>query len=203
MSDVSPRIVEEVTEASDQGLPFLFNSFTSTDNRGSFKKLLSDRKLSLAQSIPQSATLLAQKVFTAEMEIFTSCSKKNVFRGLHYIKPFMGQSTSRVMTVSSGSALDILVNVDPNSPNYGCIFHCQLTVDGPSLFVPEYPIYAHGFLALEDNTSMTYIRSTPYCRELDLGYHYSLCLPLLETYLDCDQLVLSERDLLLPVLNYE
>jgi len=76
-----------------------------------------------------------------------SFSHKNVLRGLHFQKePFAQGKLVRVIT---GKALDIAVDIRPNSPTFGqwqsFLLESQLN---NMIYVPEG--FAHGFVALED-----------------------------------------------------
>lgn len=76
-----------------------------------------------------------------------SFSRKGVLRGLHLQKkPF---EQGKLVRVISGKALDVAVDVRPDSPTFGQSF--SLVLDSQlnnMLFVPGG--FAHGFLALED-----------------------------------------------------
>jgi len=202
MAENTPFVqyVENVSVNYKSTLPFLFEPFCFVDARGSFTKIFSNSLPCLETTIDTAAFHALREVFMADHEVFSSCSAKNVFRGFHYISPVSQPHTSRIMTVTSGRLIDFLVNVDPLSTEYGSIYVSHLSHGGPSLFIPSEPTYAHGFLSLEDNTSMTYFRSTSYLPESDKGYHYSLCAHLLTQYVSLDLLNISSRDLSLPYL---
>lgn len=82
-----------------------------------------------------------------------SVSKKGVLRGLHFQKPPHAQG--KLVRVTSGSALDVAVDLRRNSPTYGQHVTCVLDAEKHNLFyIPEG--FAHGFAALEDNTTFLY-----------------------------------------------
>lgn len=92
-----------------------------------------------------------------------SISKKNVLRGLHYqYNPPMGKQ----ITVLKGSILDCIVDLRTNSSTYGV--HKTILCDSNdgatnSFYVP--PGFAHGFLSLEDDTTILYFQTALYNKE--------------------------------------
>ena len=82
-----------------------------------------------------------------------SCSRKGVLRGLHYqIEPF---AQGKLVSVSSGAAFDVAVDIRPEAQAYGKWFGLELNAENKKmLWIPAG--FAHGFLALEDNTVFSY-----------------------------------------------
>jgi dTDP-4-dehydrorhamnose 3,5-epimerase len=88
-----------------------------------------------------------------------SISAKGVLRGLHFQKPPYEQG--KLVRVVHGSALDVAVDIRKNSRTYGRHFKIVLDAKQPQFFfIP--PGFAHGFLALEENTVFLYKCTTPY-----------------------------------------
>lgn len=82
-----------------------------------------------------------------------SCSSKGVVRGLHFQVPPYAQS--KLVRVLQGSALDVAVDIRSGSPTYGQYFSVLLSAENNSQFY--IPVgFAHGFVALEDNTVFAY-----------------------------------------------
>ena len=82
-----------------------------------------------------------------------SSSNKGVLRGLHFQNP--PHSQGKLVQVISGSALDIAVDLRKNSETYGKHVKVLLSAEKRNQFwIPEG--FAHGFLALEDNTIFSY-----------------------------------------------
>jgi dTDP-4-dehydrorhamnose 3,5-epimerase len=82
-----------------------------------------------------------------------SVSKKNVLRGLHFQHPPMAQG--KLVSVLNGRVIDVAVDIRKNSPTYGQ--HCMVELsreNGLQFWIP--PGFAHGFLALEDETVFNY-----------------------------------------------
>ena len=88
-----------------------------------------------------------------------SFSHKGVVRGLHYQVPPHGQA--KLVRVVRGRALDICVDIRPDSPTYGQHYRLLLTEgDGTMLYIPAG--FAHGFSALEQGTLFHYKCSAYY-----------------------------------------
>lgn len=87
-----------------------------------------------------------------------SCSSKGVLRGLHYqAQPF---AQGKLVRVVRGSAYDVVVDIRKESPT--CMHWLGVNLDTIShrmLWIPEG--FAHGFVALEDDTHFLY-KTTDY-----------------------------------------
>ncbi|MDQ3193125.1 MAG: dTDP-4-dehydrorhamnose 3,5-epimerase [Bacteroidota bacterium] len=82
-----------------------------------------------------------------------SMSCKNTLRGLHFQNPPHAQG--KLVSVLKGSVLDVAVDIRTNSPTYGKHFSLVLSSsNNKSLWIPAG--FAHGFLALEDQTCFFY-----------------------------------------------
>jgi len=82
-----------------------------------------------------------------------SVSSKGVLRGLHFQNPPYEQG--KLVRVVSGRILDVAVDIRKNSPTYGEHFSIELSAENHKLlWVP--PGFAHGFVALEDDTILLY-----------------------------------------------
>lgn len=98
-------------------------------------------------------------------ESFASVSAKNVVRGLHFQTE---NPQAKLVSVIKGSVWDVIVDLRPESSTYKKWVSVSLTEDNArSLFVPRG--FAHGFLALEDNTVMLYQCDGRYSRQTDTG----------------------------------
>ena len=87
-----------------------------------------------------------------------SISHRNVLRGLHYqVDP---QAQGKLVRVVRGAAWDVAVDIRPGSPTFGKWAAVELTADNRKQFwIPAG--FAHGFLALEDDTHFLY-KTTAY-----------------------------------------
>ena len=82
-----------------------------------------------------------------------SCSKKGVLRGLHYqLEP---HTQGKLVSVTQGAAFDVAVDIRKGSSTFGQWFGIELSaVNKKMLWIPAG--FAHGFLALEDDTHFIY-----------------------------------------------
>lgn len=93
-----------------------------------------------------------------------SRSQRGVLRGLHYQLPPHAQG--KLVRVVQGSAFDVAVDIRRGSPTFGR--WAGVTLDAAShrqLWIP--PGFAHGFLALEDDTHFLYKTTDFYARECE------------------------------------
>lgn len=98
-----------------------------------------------------------------------SFTRKGCIRGLHLQLPPAAQA--KLVSVVSGSILDVVVDLRRGSPTFGEHFTCEM--DGTRhnmLYVP--PGFAHGFAALED-TIFFYKCSEFYSRENEAGIKWN------------------------------
>lgn len=85
-------------------------------------------------------------------------SDKGVIRGLHYQTE---KSQAKLIHVIKGSIFDVAVDLRKDSSTFGQWYSKLLTAeDNLAMFIPEG--FAHGFLALEDNTIFSYQCSGEY-----------------------------------------
>jgi len=112
-----------------------------------------------------------QRVFEAavgESVVFVqdnhSCSQRGVLRGLHYQLPPHAQG--KLVRVVRGSAFDVAVDIRRGSPSFGRWAGAVLDAQGlRQLWIP--PGFAHGFLALEDDTHFLYKTTDYYARDCE------------------------------------
>ena len=82
-----------------------------------------------------------------------SVSKKNVLRGLHFQNYPDGQG--KLVRVSKGSALDVVLDLRKDSKTFGKHFKYKLSDQNSTMiWIPQG--FAHGFIALEENTVFQY-----------------------------------------------
>ena len=86
-----------------------------------------------------------------------SFSKKNTLRGLHLQTK---RSQAKLITVTQGKILDVVVDLRKKSKTYGKYFSIEISHDSDfSLFIPEG--FAHGFMCLS-KTCLVYYKCTNY-----------------------------------------
>ena len=88
-----------------------------------------------------------------------SQSSKGTLRGIHNSIAPRGQA--KWITCVSGAIKDVIVDIRPNSPTFGQWVEVELRGDsGNAVFISEG--LGHAFIALEDNTAVAYLVSTPF-----------------------------------------
>jgi dTDP-4-dehydrorhamnose 3,5-epimerase len=98
-----------------------------------------------------------------------SLSKKGVIRGLHYQnKPY---EQGKLVRVISGSIFDVAVDLRKNSSTYlKWVYEILSSENRKQLWIPEG--FAHGFLSLEDNTTVIYKTTNFYSKEHERTLRY-------------------------------
>ena len=88
-----------------------------------------------------------------------SVSRRGTIRGLHFADTPPGQA--KYIYCPSGALLDVVVDIRVGSPTFGQWDSVRLdSVDFRAVYIAEG--LAHGFVALEDDTAMSYLCSTGY-----------------------------------------
>jgi dTDP-4-dehydrorhamnose 3,5-epimerase len=119
-----------------------------------------------------------------------SKSKQGVLRGLHYQwdKP-MG----KLLRVINGSGFSVVVDIRKNSSNYGEWVKISLDdIDNNILWVP--PGFAHGFLALENNTHLCYKTTSLHNSNSEGAIHPLNSGLNIDWGVDEEKIILSEKD---------
>ena len=93
-----------------------------------------------------------------------SCSQAGVLRGLHYQLPPHAQG--KLVRVVRGSAYDVAVDIRQGSPTFGRWVGMELSAaNRRQMWVPEG--FAHGFMALEDDTHFLYKTTDVYAKDCE------------------------------------
>jgi dTDP-4-dehydrorhamnose 3,5-epimerase len=127
-----------------------------------------------------------------------SLSSKGTLRGIHYSIAPLGQA--KWITCVSGSIQDVIVDIRPNSKSFGQWIEVELRGDsGKAILISEG--LGHGFLALEDNTAVSYLVSSLFSPPDELEIN-----PLDEKIgikwtIDLNKLKMSEKDKNAPRLE--
>jgi dTDP-4-dehydrorhamnose 3,5-epimerase len=94
-----------------------------------------------------------------------SMSRKGVLRGLHFQ---IRHPQGKLIQVISGKVFDVAVDLRLNSPTFGKWYGVELSDDnGLQFYIP--PGFAHGFLAIEENTLFFYKCTDFYYPDDELG----------------------------------
>lgn len=126
-----------------------------------------------------------------------SHSKFGVVRGIHYSLAPKGQA--KWVTCISGAIQDVVLDIRTTSPTYGEHVSVNLEAGSGKAILIE-PKLAHGFVALEENTIVAYLVSSPYSPSEEFEIN-----PLdpelgIEWGLPINQLIISEKDRIAPGL---
>jgi len=125
-----------------------------------------------------------------------SLSKRDVLRGLHY--QLAPKSQGKLVSAMSGSIFDVAVDIRKSSPHFGKWVSCILSAkDGKALWVPEG--FAHGFLALEDDTLVNYKTTEEYSKEHERGVLWND--PAINISWPIKDPIISEKDKNYPPLK--
>ncbi len=94
-----------------------------------------------------------------------SRSAKGILRGLHYQ---LQEPQGKLVRVTSGRVFDVAVDIRRSSPHFGRWTGVELSGENKRMFwVP--PGFAHGFVALEDETDFLYKCTALYAPQWDRG----------------------------------
>ncbi|MDQ2882795.1 MAG: dTDP-4-dehydrorhamnose 3,5-epimerase [Actinomycetota bacterium] len=125
-----------------------------------------------------------------------STSRRGVIRGVHFSDVPPGQA--KYAYCSRGALLDVAIDVRVGSPTFGQWVSVLLDTDAPrALYLPEG--IGHAFIALADDTVMTYLCSTGYAPTAEHTVHPLDATLGLPWPADIDPL-LSDKDRAAPTL---
>ena len=180
-----------------------YEQISETDLKGVFKiqpKVFTDARGYYSPTLVVSEFEEATRINFNLIQIATSFnSEKGVFRGLHYQASRYTQG--KLVMATEGSVLDIALDIRRKSPTFGQHISEVLTAEEQNqLWVP--PGFAHGYLALENNTRFTYfVTDGVYSPQNERGVNIfdpslKIKLPLYRY-----KYILSDKDELLPNLS--
>lgn len=157
--------------------------FMESFNQQVFEKALSDRDLDIPNFVQDNH----------------SFSKKGVLRGLHYqLNP---HAQGKLVRVVQGRAWDVAVDIRKDSETFGQWVGIELSGENHKQFwIPAG--FAHGFIALEDNTQFLYKTTDYYSKECERSIVWndpeiSIEWPLVSGL----ELALTEKDRIAPLLK--
>ena len=164
---------------------FLFTPASHRDERGLFVSPLQE---------PAFVEQVGHPLYVAQTNHIRS--KKGVLRGIHFTATPPGQT--KYVHCAHGKALDVIIDLRVGSPTFG--EWDMVEVDDRSFRAIYMPVgTGHAFLALEDDTVMSYLVSTSYRRENEHAitpFDPDIRIP----WPDDMQFTLSERDVVAPTL---
>lgn len=124
-----------------------------------------------------------------------SVSQAGVLRGLHYQLPPYEQG--KLVRVISGRAWDVAVDIRPDSPTFRQWVGVELSGENHRmLYIPSG--FAHGFVALEDETHFVYKCTAEYDKASEGGIRWDD--PDIAVEWPRGEVLVSEKDAALPPL---
>ncbi len=154
-----------------------------TDNRGEFSELY------------KQSDFVQKGLNKPFVQTNFSVSKKGVLRGLHF--QINSHAQAKLLYVVSGSAFDVAVDIRKDSPSYGKWISVTLSSEKRNMiYIPEG--FAHGVLALEDNTKLMYNCTAEYSSEHERGIVWND--PAIAIAWPIKNPVIAERDANFPTL---
>lgn len=144
------------TETEIQG-SWLITPIVHSDDRGEFVEIW--RESQLFEFLGREFTV---------RQVSQSRSHKGVIRGVHYTGGPIGQA--KLISCTKGSVWDVVVDLRPESKTYGKWSAEILSpTNGKMVFISEG--LGHAFLALEDDTVISYLGSQEFDPKLDMGLY--------------------------------
>jgi len=127
----------------------------------------------------------------------TSVSKRGVVRGIHFADTPPGQA--KYVTVPHGAIIDYAVDLRVGSPTFGATAAVRLDdVERKAVFLSEG--LGHAFVALSDDTVVSYLVSSTYAPEIEHGIspfdpEIALVFPA-----EAGEIIVSDKDRDAPTL---
>ena len=127
-----------------------------------------------------------------------SFSTKGVLRGLHYQCGEHAQA--KLVRVLQGEVLDVAVDLRPDSETFGQYESVLLSGENQKqFFVPRG--FAHGFIVLSETATFFYKCDNFYNKESEGGLIYNDKTLNIDWNLPEEELIISEKDTILPNLE--
>lgn len=179
-----------VTQTPLKGL-LIFEPTVFKDNRGCF-----------FESFNESIFENTLKNFGYDVHKFVqdnhSISNKGVVRGLHYQLPPFAQA--KLVRVIKGSVIDVAVDIRKTSQTFGQWFSIKLTQDNhKQLWIPQG--FAHGFVALEEDTHFLYKTTNFYHKKSERSIFYKDKTLVIDWQMDPSLLSVSDKDNCAPAFD--
>lgn len=161
----------------------LITPFYAPDSRGYFSKVF------------EKSFFADYGIDLSPWEELRSFSRKGVLRGLHIQRR---HSQDKLVQVLHGAVYDVAVDLRKDSATFGKWEGFYLTAENRQmLYIPKG--FAHGFLALEENTLFSYLCGDRYDPDSDGGIRWDdseigVKWPLEQV----DHIIISDKDAALP-----
>ena len=162
------------------------------DDRGWFMESFNEARLHAALT---GLGLPAPRAFVQDNH---SCSRRNVLRGLHFQRAPHAQG--KLVRVVQGAAFDVAVDIRRDSPTFGRWVGEELSAANKrQMWIPEG--FAHGFLALDDETHFLYKTTDYYDKASEAAILWSDPDLAIAWPGDPGRFIVSEKDALAPPLR--
>lgn len=126
-----------------------------------------------------------------------SRSTVGVLRGLHFQTGEMAQA--KLVRVIEGEVLDVVVDIREGSPTYGQWYSIRLSNENKrQMYVPRG--FAHGYVVLSDTAEFAYKCDNYYSKAHEGGIKYDDPNLAIDWEFDLAQVIVSEKDLILPYI---
>lgn len=136
---------------------FIIEPVVFNDDRGEFVKTF------------HKDTFIKHNMAFDFLESYYSTSQKGVIRGMHFQAP--PQDHVKLVYVTRGSIKDVVLDLRKGSPTYGQSESFELSdKNHHSVYIGKG--FAHGFLSLADDSSVTYCQTTQYSKDHDGGIRF-------------------------------
>lgn len=169
----------KVQGTSMEGL-FVLEPTIHKDDRGYFMETFNEATFA--------AKTGANPIFVQDNE---SSSEIFTIRGLHYQEGEFAQA--KLVRVSKGAVMDVVVDIRPDSTTYGKTFSILLNeINKKQLYIPRG--FAHGFSVLEENTIFNYKCDNYYKKDAESGINPFDSDLNINWYVNHDVAIMSEKD---------
>ena len=133
---------------------YVIETSNNYDFRGRFEKVFSEKEFRRYKLVYDFKDLN-----------FSNCKKKGIFRGLHFQKEPFGET--KLVKCVKGEVQDYVIDFRKGASSYMQVFQIKLSeYDGKILYIP--PGLAHGYQALQDESSLIYLSSNYYNPESEV-----------------------------------
>lgn len=120
-----------------------------------------------------------------------SLSQKGTIRGMHFQTGPWEQA--KLVRVVKGAVYDVAVDIRPNSSTFGKFVGVHLTENNhQQFFIPRG--FAHGFVALENNTIFQYKCDNYYHKANEGSFRWNTIGIPWNNYVDLNKVIVSEKD---------
>ncbi|MBI5206796.1 MAG: dTDP-4-dehydrorhamnose 3,5-epimerase [Candidatus Firestonebacteria bacterium] len=126
-----------------------------------------------------------------------SISKYGSLRGLHFQLPPFAQS--KLVRVIKGKIIDVAIDIRKGSPTFAKFVTIELSENNKKqIFIPRG--FAHGFIVISEECILNYKVDNYYSKESERGIIYSDKTLNIDWRINKKDIVLSEKDKILPDL---